>query len=201
VEGDTGFFSEENLQEAAKRKIEVLIPDAQFRRRDPHFKDRKEKKKIKFTMEDFKYNKKKNTYTCPAGKTLKHKGHIKLRNNEGEKYEAERGTCMNCSLKEKCIKKRKTTKNPARTLYIPVMKYEKNLSEKMRKKIDEPVNRELYSRRMQIIEPVFSHITYFKGMNKFTLRTEKKVHIQWLLYCIIHNMWKCRHPLAAKYGN
>ena len=27
VTGDTGFFTEENLQEANKRKIEVLIPD------------------------------------------------------------------------------------------------------------------------------------------------------------------------------
>jgi single-stranded DNA-specific DHH superfamily exonuclease len=27
VTADTGYFSEENLQEAAKRKIDVLIPD------------------------------------------------------------------------------------------------------------------------------------------------------------------------------
>ena len=34
VEGDTGYFSEENLQEAAKREINVLIPDSQFRQRE-----------------------------------------------------------------------------------------------------------------------------------------------------------------------
>lgn len=32
--GDTGYFSEENLQEAAKRELEVLIPDPQFWQRD-----------------------------------------------------------------------------------------------------------------------------------------------------------------------
>jgi len=37
VQGDTGYFSEENLQEAAKRKINVLIPDQQFRQRDPYW--------------------------------------------------------------------------------------------------------------------------------------------------------------------
>ena len=31
ITGDTGFFTEENLQEANKRKINVLIPDQQFR--------------------------------------------------------------------------------------------------------------------------------------------------------------------------
>jgi hypothetical protein len=41
VTGDTGYFSENNLQEAAKRNIEALIPDQQFRRRDPSFGSRK----------------------------------------------------------------------------------------------------------------------------------------------------------------
>jgi transposase len=34
--GDTGFFTEANLQEAAKMEIDVLIPDPQFRQRDLH---------------------------------------------------------------------------------------------------------------------------------------------------------------------
>ena len=41
VLGDTGYFSEDNLQEAKKHKIDVLIPDQQFRKRDPVFDDRK----------------------------------------------------------------------------------------------------------------------------------------------------------------
>jgi hypothetical protein len=83
-------------------------------------------------------------------------------------------------------------------LYIAYKKYEKNLSEEMREKIDDPVNRELYSRRMQIIEPVFSNITYCKGMDRFTLRTQKKVNIQWQLYCIARNIWKCIGALQKK---
>jgi hypothetical protein len=37
VEGDTGYFTERNLKEAEERKIEVIIPDQQFRKRDEHF--------------------------------------------------------------------------------------------------------------------------------------------------------------------
>ena len=70
----------------------------------------------------------------------------------------------------------------------------------MKKKIDEPVNRELYSRRQQIIEPVFSDIVYCKGMNRFTMRGKEKVTAQWQLYCIVHNIGKCVKPLEAKYG-
>jgi len=204
VEGDTGYFTEENLQEAARRGIKVLIPDHQFRQRDPYFaekKDEKVKKKQerKYTIEDFTYDSKTDSFTCPAGKTLEYKCNTVLRNTTGRQYRAKSSDCKNCPLINECIKKR-NGKKPARVLYTVDRKYEKNLSEEMREKIDDPVNRELYSRRMQIIEPVFANITYCKKMNRFTLRTQEKVNIQWILYCIVHNMWKCMKPLRIKYG-
>jgi hypothetical protein len=120
-----------------------------------------------------------------------------LRNNSGKKYQASGGVCRKCHLLEQCINRR-TSKNPARTLYIADSKYSENLSEKMRDKIDDPAYRELYSRRMQIIEPVFSNIRYCKGMDRFTFRGEDKVRTQWKLYCIVHNLWKCMLPLSKK---
>ena len=201
LEGDTGFFSESNLQEANRRKMNVLIPDQQFRQRDPVFADRKEKDatKKKFTIEDFEYDKKNDCYTCPGNMVLSHIGKAKLRNNEGEKYQAKRGTCKKCPLLNKCISKR-TSENPVRTLYVVERKYKENLSDKMRKKIDDPAYRELYSRRMQIIEPPFANITYCKGMNRLTMRGEKKNDIQWKLYTIVHNIGKCMKALAKRYG-
>jgi hypothetical protein len=200
--GDTGYFSEANLQEAAERGINVLIPDPQFRQRDPYCAEKKEEKvekKKRFTAEDFKYNERNDCFTCPCGKTLVYKCNITLRNNSGRKYMAKRTDCANCPLIEKCIARRRDKKS-ARTLYIVKKKYKDNLSEKMRKKIDNPAYRELYSRRMQIVEPVYSNITYNKGMNRFTLRTERKVNIQWKLYCMVHNIGKCIKPLGEKCG-
>jgi hypothetical protein len=218
LEADSGFFSEENLQEAAKRGIAVLIPDPQFRQRvsstepqrgegsplDPYFAEKKEQKVPKkeyFTPEDVIYNRKEDTFTCPAGKVLPYKCTVefKKRNTRGKRYSSKKSVCENCPLIDQCIKKR-TDKKSFRTLYITEQKYEENLSSKMREKIDDPAYKELYSRRMQIIEPVFSNITYCKGMNRFTLRTEKKVDIQWKLYCIVHNIWKCIAPMAVKYA-
>ena len=51
--------------------------------------------------------------------------------------------------------------------------------------------RKIYSRRMQIVEPVFADITYCKGITRFTLRGQKKVNVQWQLYCVVHNIGKC----------
>jgi hypothetical protein len=65
VEGDSGFFTEANLQEAAKRGIEVLIPDPQARKRDPDFSEKKEgkvNKKKRFTADDFIHTKKADGY-------------------------------------------------------------------------------------------------------------------------------------------
>jgi len=204
LQGDTNYFTEDNLQEAAAREIDVLIPDPQFRQRDPHFTEKKDEKVKKkhnktYTIEDFTYNSKTDSFTCPAGKTLEYKCDAVLRNNSGRQYRAKSTDCTNCSLIKNCIKKR-NSKKPARALYVVYQKYETNLSEEMRDKIDEPVNRELYAQRMQIIEPVFSHITHCKGMDRFSLRTQKKVNIQWLLFSIVHNMWKCIKPLSKKLG-
>ncbi|MDR1863476.1 MAG: IS1182 family transposase, partial [Treponema sp.] len=104
MEGDTGYFSEKNLQEAADRGVEVLIPDPQFRRRDPQFEGRKgHGGKGRFTQDDFKYDEENNTYRCPENKILAYKGHVTLNRNSGEKYQAKSGDCKDCPQQERCI--------------------------------------------------------------------------------------------------
>ena len=51
----------------------------------------------------------------------------------------------------------------------------------------------MYSKRMSIIEQLFGNITGNKNMNYFTLRTKKKVNIQWNLYSIVHNIEKIQN--------
>jgi hypothetical protein len=200
VEGDTGYFSENNLREAEARGVEVLIPEQQFRKRDSQFEGQKcHGGKGRFTAEDFEYDKEGNKYICPGKKELEYKGQVKLNRNNGEKYQAKSGDCAGCGLRETCIALR-GGKKPKRTLYIADKGKEENLCEKMRKKIDEVKYRTLYGRRMQIIEPCFSDMSYCKKMNRFSLRTKRKVNIQWLLYCMVHNIWKCIPTVAVAAG-
>ena len=41
-----------------------------------------------------------------------------------------------------------------------------------------------------IVEPVFANIRTQKRMDHFTLRGKIKVNIQWMLYCMVHNIEK-----------
>jgi len=60
----------------------------------------------------------------------------------------------------------------------------------MIKKIDTDLGREIYSKRIGLIEPVFANIRSTMGLDRFSLRGKTKVNIQWLLYCITHNLGK-----------
>jgi hypothetical protein len=60
-------------------------------------------------------------------------------------------------------------------------------TKRMRWKFDTPLGREIYSRRMGTVEPVFANIQN-KGMRRFTLRGQKKVSAQWKLFKMVHNI-------------
>jgi Transposase DDE domain len=63
----------------------------------------------------------------------------------------------------------------------------------MSAKIDTPAAREIYGQRLAIVEPVFGNLRSQKCLDHFTLRGKLKVNIQWMLYCIVHNIEKILH--------
>ena len=163
---DTGYFCEENLKAAADKKIEAIIPDNHFRQRMESNNERGRYigREYKFTQADFTYDKKGNFYICPNGKQLIFIGHHKLIGNSGNKYQSKTVDCRDCPFREKCFN-RNVENAKRRTLYIVDSKGKRIYSEEMRKKIDKPEIRDLYSKRMGIIEPVFANITSCKKMN------------------------------------
>jgi hypothetical protein len=62
-------------------------------------------------------------------------------------------------------------------------------------KIETQKGRRIYPQRIAIVEPVFANIRVHKRMDKFSLRGKINVNIQWLLYCMVHNIEK-----VANYG-
>ena len=67
------------------------------------------------------------------------------------------------------------------------------LSQQMIAKIDTPEARAIYGRRLAIVEPVFGNIRSQKRLERFTLRGKIKINIQWMLYCMVHNIEKIVH--------
>ena len=65
-----------------------------------------------------------------------------------------------------------------------------SLSKQMVEKIDTEPGRRIYPQRLAIVEPVFANIRSNKRLDRFTLRGKIKVNIQWLMYCLVHNIEK-----------
>jgi hypothetical protein len=206
---DTGFSSEANIAYIFEENINAVIPDNQFRKRNPVFaeserynrhkeerkKTRKDKAKTNAAIpsSEFTVNLETNTCICPAGKELEFLG---------DEYEGVRGTysrfrdkltdCRACPMQSTCMKnpvKEKgrqvsfLNKEQTRTSYLDLMQ----------EKVDSVEGRRIYSRRMWTIEPVFGNICSNKGLDRISLRGEKKCTAQWLMYCLVHNiekLWK-----------
>jgi transposase len=201
VLADTGYFCEENLRTAAQKNIQAVIPDTNFRKRDERFTDRKNHAgaDYKFGPHDFHYEEKTNTYICPNGKSLKSIGHAVLYGASGQRYQSKASDCKGCQFTDRCFLRKQSIRG-RRTIFISDKGETSNYSARMIAKIDRPEIRDLYSRRMAIIEPVFANITFHKKLNRFTLRGKAKVNIQWMLYCMVHNIGKIANAMAAANG-
>ena len=171
--------------------MEAYIPDKRFRRRDPRFERehrQRQRRTDRLTLGDFEHHEERDEYRCPHGEVFRLQ--VKTAMADGVIYRRYRNDgegCKGCELKARCVKGKKTRR---RHLMVPVGSAVGNLSKAMAAKVDSEKGRRIYHHRMAIAEPVFANIRTFKAMNRFTLRGKIKVNIQWLLYCMVHNIGK-----------
>ena len=102
-------------------------------------------------------------------------------------YQARAQDCATCPLRSRCLSKSDTSR---RYLSIQVDTGEPNLIDLMKAKIDSEQGKKIYARRLAIIEPVFANICVHKHMDRFTLRSKRKVDVQWILFALVHNIGK-----------
>ena len=203
VTADSGFHNEKNMKLIMDNGITGFIADNQFRKRDVRFESAVEHKKKPvvnwkpakgknyFSADDFTYDEKTGKLICPAGHTMK----VKCRNFQatgykGISYIGRRENCMWCSLRSRCIRKEETKARQVAKLDKSRGEAKISYTERMKKLFDSPEGRSIYSKRMGTVEPVFAHIRDVLHLDRFTLRSKKKVNIQWLLYCMVHNIGK-----------
>jgi transposase len=209
VTADAGYHSEANLKELCERAVPALIADGLMRRRDARFAGQGRYKALpdplydkgasgtpstrRFTPVDFTYDPASKTCLCPAGKKLYSSGSECTTNGRRHhKFKGTKRDCLPCELRERCLR------YPEKTAIRQVAFFEKHQSvlpytERMRRAIDSALGRELYARRIAIVEPVFGNLRHNKGLDRFTLRTQRKVNTQWHLYCLVHNIEKLAH--------
>lgn len=202
ISADTGYYSVKNLEACKKLEVDAYVPDPQFRKRDVRFADagrhrrsidkRKEKYKSKkrwFSVEDFEMDDRTGKLVCPAGHALyvRNRNFITADGYKAIAYQAPKTACRDCQLRSKCLLKPNTV---SRQVHVFYGKRPGSITDEMKHKIDTPEGRRTYSKRLGIVEPVFGNIRACKRMDKFTLRGQIKVNIQWMLYCLVHNIEK-----------
>jgi len=203
---DTGYSSEENMKYLFEQGINAVVPDTNFRQRDPKItgsetvkkhkvnrqKTRKDRSKGKsiFPASDFTLNRESKTCICPNGhQMLYHGDHFEINNKRYMRFKSRLKNCRACPLQSQCMKK-PVNEHGRQVSFVVEDKDNKNYIDLMKTKIDSESGRKNYSRRMWTIEPVFGNITSNKGISKLTLRGQAKVTSQWMMCCLVHNIEK-----------
>jgi transposase len=204
VTADSGFHSEKNMKLVFEQEIEAYIADRQFRTRDVRFNEAgKHKKKTAkwqpsvgkkyYGPKDFIFDEKRQKLICPAG----HAMWLKCKNfkanggrHQGKSYMGHIENCISCRLRSKCLRKVTTKARQVVILEVDENIRDTNYTVRMRERFDTPLGRSIYSLRMGTVEPVFGNIRGNRKLDRLTLRGKEKTNIQWLLYCMVHNIGK-----------
>lgn len=204
VTADAGYHSAENLEHLRERCQPALIADGGMRKRDERFEgqarhkakpdplydksSRTEPAKKMFGVAEFRHDAQNNRCICPAGKALYSSGGAIQK--KGFTFHQFKGTvrdCGPCALRKQCLRKPEVTQ--IRQVAINLQRARlPDAVELMRREIDSPRGRALYSRRIGTVEPVFANLRHSKRLNRFTMRGRCKVRTQWRLYCLVHNI-------------
>jgi transposase len=203
---DTGYSSEANMEYVFGENINAVIPDNNFRQRDPKFsesdsvkkhkahrqKTRKDQPKgqLKYPASDFTVNKEAKICVCPNGHEMMYHGdHFIIGNKRYLRFKSFLKNCRGCPLQSQCMKN--SVKEHGRQVSFAVEDLE-NISylDLMKQKIDSAAGKKDYAKRMWTIEPVFGNITSNKRLNKLGLRGKTKVTCQWMMFCMVHNIEK-----------
>ena len=215
ITADAGYHSDTNLKALAEKDRPALIADNQMRKRDERFKDQAKYKARPdplydkahpkktaghYRPKDFDYDADAGTCVCPAGKSLyqngancNHNGHLAV------KFQGALRDCGPCTQRDKCLRKPNTTKTRQVCFFRgKAPDGAASFSDLMKRAIDSERGRALYGRRFATVEPVFGNIRHNKGLDRFTLRGQKKVDTQWKLYCMVHNIEKLAHHGLAQ---
>jgi len=207
---DSGFHTKNNMDMLAEEGIDAYVADGRFRKRDPRFDNcgrykeeykkellRKGKRTGLFSKKDFYFDPEFKFCRCPAGKRLYRSGNgLDTKGNYVTRFKAPKSACGPCKLRVKCLRHPDTS--PKRSVaYFHVWpsgygrkQPPETAMEKMKQKIDSPSGRQIYSKRLGTVEPVFGNIRHTLRLDRFSLRGKLKVNSQWLLFCTLHNLRK-----------
>ena len=185
VIADAGYGSEENyvyaVGEDKEQRFEFLIPYGTYLKEQT----RKYKNDIK-NAKNWQYLEEDDIFICPNGRKVKFKKYLNRKNQSGYEqsfkiYECE--DCSNCPLKPQCTK----AKGNRQIHWNPI--YEE-MKAKAKAALECAEKAAIYAQRKVEVESVFGHIKGNRSFRRFSLRGLNKVHVEFGLIALAHNILK-----------
>lgn len=180
---DAGYGSEENYQHAENKGIKAIYKYNYFHQEQRGIRQ----KKYPFDSQFLYYNQKEDYFVCPMGQHMERiRTYTKKNANnylqEIAVYQAV--NCRNCPLRARCY----SSKNDQRIIEI------NHNARRLKMEAKENLISEegIYHRKQRPhqVEAAFGNIKYNKHFTRFTLRGKSKVHIEFGLVAIAHNLQK-----------
>ncbi len=179
VLADSGYASGEAFEKAEGMGVNAYVSEKPSGRRTKYF-----------AKEKFRYEPEKDTFTCPAGKTLSRTrgGGI----SPHLIYRADRGDCEACPLRKRCF----NTRN-SKYKVITTDRHEP-ARQRMRIKMTADESRQKYRERGYTVEPVIGKIKEGIGIRGFRLRGKSNVDREWSPINLAYNLKRWHRILMAR---
>lgn len=176
---DGGFASNSLWGKLAGQGVDVLCPSG---RTDDVDGDRQKlsSRPGKFTKREFRYDRARDVYHCPAGRELTFAYQERDALGRGYREYWPGRQCTDCPLRSRC-----TNSVRGRSL----KRYEgEEFREWMAELLDHPLARARYWRRQAIVEPCFAELRERQGLKRFHRRGLEAVRAEFALHCIAFNL-------------
>jgi transposase len=186
VSADCGYANGKNYMYIEDNKIDAYLPDQMF---DKEVDKEGKEKLSRYDRRNFRYNRDKDTFTCPEGKILVFKANQKKDGIKSRIYVGQE--CSDCRERLECKR--------ASVRYIKVTEVD-GIIERMREKLLTEEGKQRYNKRLSTAEPVFGNLKKNLGYRDFQLRGLEKVRGEFQLMCIAHNIKKIHKYATSQKG-
>lgn len=185
VIADAGYGSEENylyaIGDEKEPRFDFLIPYGMYLKE----KSQSYKKNIKHAK-NWHYNEQDDLFICPNGRKVEFKKYMKKKNASGYEqslkiYECE--DCSDCPLKTLCTK----AKGNRQVQWNPIFE---EMKAKAKAALECEEKSRIYAQRKIDVESVFGHIKGNRSFRRFLLRGLDKVHTEFGIVALAHNLLK-----------
>jgi len=185
VIADAGYGSEENylyaVGEEKEPRFDFLIPYGSYLNE----KTRRYKKDIRHAS-NWTYEELDDRFVCPNGRYVRFKKYQTKKNASGLEqsfkiYECE--DCRECPFKASCTKAKGNRQVHWNTIW-------EELKAKAKKALEDDEKSAIYARRKVEVESVFGHIKGNRSFRRFSLRGLEKVHTEFGIVALAHNLLK-----------